>query len=245
MFMNYLFSLLLIAFCLKTLAWVYYRNTNNPTIVDVTWPLCILIVSFYNFNNIPMLTSLLLAFWAFRLSYYLYAYRVKKGHIDPRYEYLSKNHTGNKTWYFFKNFQTQGVLALIVASVFTLAHGSTATQLEPLMILGSLITFGGLCIEILADRQLHNFKTRHPEATLCKVGLWQYSRHPNYVGEMLVWIGFSISMYQYNPYSILGTLALWAIMHFITIPATEELCKENKGKEYEEYMNSTPKWIGV
>jgi steroid 5-alpha reductase family enzyme len=243
--MKYFFSLLIIAFCLKTLAWMYYKKTNNPTIVDVTWPLCILFVSFINFQNIPILTALLLTFWALRLSYYLYAYRVKQGHVDARYEHLAKNHTGDKTIYFFKNFQTQGVLAVVVASVFTLAHSSATSHVGAFMVFGSLITLAGLIIEVLADKQLHDFKTKHPNAQICQVGLWQYSRHPNYVGEILVWVGFSVSMFQNNPYSIIGTAVLWAIMQFITIPTTEELCKKNKGSEYEKYMHSTPKWIGV
>ena len=224
---------------LETLTWLYYLTYKNPTIIDVSWPLVIMVASLLNTNNIPPITTALLILWALRLSCYLFLTRVAKGHTDKRYKYLSQGQT-NKNWYYFKNFQLQGVMGIVVATTFLLAKGETIVQLS-ILALGSFVSILGLAIETLADWQLHEFK-KH-SSKLCEKGLWAYSRHPNYVGEILVWIGFSISLFPLNPVSWLGTLFLWGIMEFITIPITEKLSKEKRGSEYINYEKRVPRWL--
>lgn len=230
---------LLVALFIELVAFIYYKKTNNPTIVDVAWPLAILGASLVTTNDISNTTSSLLILWALRLALYIFITRVRSGHIDPRYEFLSSD-AQSKDIYFLKNFVLQGALATGVASVFCIPLPLSQT-LTYFVYLGNLITLIGLVIETLADWQLFQHKLQSKE--LCTTGLWAYSRHPNLAGDLLVWVGFSISMLDQNWLSATGAVFLWYIMHHITIPITEELSMKRRGDAYKEYQDKVPKWF--
>jgi steroid 5-alpha reductase family enzyme len=62
-----------------------------------------------------------------------------------------------------------------------------------LEVLGLSIALVGLAMETLADEQLRRFKLKGVSGGICSVGLWSVSRHPNYLGEALVWWGLSLT----------------------------------------------------
>ena len=103
----------------------------------------------------------------------------------------------------------------------------------------------GFIWESVADYQKWNFK-RVPEQRhkLCKIGLWQYSRHPNYFGEITLWYGLGLISINHflEIYLLLGPICLHFLLLKVSgIPLIEAKHKDNP--EYLAYMQSTPALI--
>jgi steroid 5-alpha reductase family enzyme len=89
--------------------------------------------------------------------------------------------------------------------------------------LATAITFGAIACEWIADEQLRAFRRAHPSGT-CEVGLWRFSRHPNYFGEISFWVGLCLfGLAAGGPlWLVLGPLAMIALFVFASIPLAEK-----------------------
>lgn len=106
--------------------------------------------------------------------------------------------------------------------------------------LAVLVTFGAIAIETIADLQLHAFiKTRKP-GTFIQSGLWGWSRHPNYFGEVGFWWGLMLFGLAAAPdqwwWIVPGALTMTAMFFFASIPFMDNRSKERR-PAYAEYMN--------
>ena len=114
-------------------------------------------------------------------------------------------------------------------------------------IVGAGLWLIGLAGESLADAQLRRFKAR-PESKgkTCREGLWNYSRHPNYFFEWLIWIGYGILALG-APWGWLGMISPLAILYILTrltgIPLTEEQAIRSRGDDYRDYQRTTSAFI--
>jgi steroid 5-alpha reductase family enzyme len=99
----------------------------------------------------------------------------------------------------------------------------------------------------LADWQLAAFK-RAPENAnrVCDVGLWRYSRHPNYFFEWMIWIAFAVFALP-SPFGWLGMVGpvsiLWLLLRVTGIPMTEAQSLRSRGDDYRRYQNSTSAFL--
>lgn len=231
---------LLFAHTLMFGVWLIYKHQKIPMIADVFWSLGIVaqatIYCIFN-HNYPALLCLALI-WALRLSFFLYSTRLKKQHLDPRYQSIENNTPKKPELTFLINFQIQAFLQFLVASIWYFL------SLVPIPLaftfVSSLVVITGLGIEIYADKSLERFK-QHAKG-VCQLGLWRYSRHPNYFGELLIWFGFAIasSHFMLGLLGLISPLTLLLIMRFITGPLSEALSLEHKGTIYKEYQKRTP-----
>ena len=113
-------------------------------------------------------------------------------------------------------------------------------------ILATVVTLTAIWIETKYDRQLRDFvlTNDNPQAIL-DTGLWAYSRHPNYLGELLFWWGlflFTISVGASALWTITGPIAITLLFLFISIPMIEERHR-NKRPQYEQHQQRIPKLI--
>ena len=220
------------------LAWLMYRHVGNPMIADVAWGLGIMLLSwlhvlFFPVDRYHLIALAMVSCWGLRLSAYLYWTRLRQHWHDKRYQALEE-----RSHNLFINYQIQGFLQSIIAIPWFFIG---ANHIGICFYLGSIIFFMGFFIECLADSQLKTFKKNHPQQ-LCNSGLWQYSRHPNYFGEILIWIGFAILGVS-SHWGVLGAISpigLILLMRFITGPLTEETSIQSRGKAYLDYQKSTP-----
>ena len=109
--------------------------------------------------------------------------------------------------------------------------------------LGLAICLAGALIELVADEQMKTFKQNNPKGTIMDKGLWQYSRHPNYFGEILFWVGLFVFAI---PFSIatdwwvsLGWLSMVILFVFVSVPMMDERSLENK-PHYKDHMERIP-----
>lgn len=99
---------------------------------------------------------------------------------------------------------------------------------------------------LYVDIQLEVFKNAKKAGTrkepILKDGLWNYSRHPNYFFEMIVWISFAGTLISLTGYyfPIISVVTMWVIFRWITTPLTEKGSVKRKGELYREYQRKTP-----
>ena len=143
-------------------------------------------------------------------------------------------------------FQAQALLDVVLSLSFLVAIRNTSSWGGG-DFLGVLIWVVAVVGESVADRQLERFRTEPANrGKTCRMGLWRYSRHPNYFFEWLVWCGIGLAALA----APLGWLALAspAIMLFLIlkvtgIPPTEERAVLSRGKDYRDYQATTSAFV--
>lgn len=242
-------SLLLITWgiviVMMLLFWVYYLTSKNPGIVDLGWVCGIFLAGqFLLLQNLMstrnMIISLLLMIWALRLGGFLLLTRVLKKEIDKRYVKLSSGWKMKQSLGFLINYQFQGFLLMFIVVPFYYCAHSPSYHFTLTDYLAFIFVVCGIVFEAIADQQLNRFKKKH-SGGVCNVGLWKYSRHPNYFFEWLVWLGFELFALA-TPMGWVGLIspiALFVIMWFITIPITEQGSLDSRGAAFEQYQQQT------
>jgi steroid 5-alpha reductase family enzyme len=105
---------------------------------------------------------------------------------------------------------------------------------------GCLVSILGIVLEAAADATAHRFRKEHPGQVNDR-GLWKYSRHPNYLGEITFWWGVFFMMLSVEPESwhfFVGPLANTLLFIFISIPLMEKRQLRNK-PDYQTYREET------
>jgi steroid 5-alpha reductase family enzyme len=234
--------------------WVFARRMNNAGIVDIWWSFAFAPVAlFYGiFGSGNMLRNSLVAAmvcaWSLRLGFHLYK-RVMSHHPqeDPRYAALRQQFP-KRTWLmFFGFFQLQGLLVGLLSLPVALACSNAAKGIGAFEMVGVglwLVAIGG---EAVADMQLALFKA-HPAAKgrVCDLGLWKYSRHPNYFFEWCVWIAYFVFSIG-SPWWWIGIASPLLMLFFLTcvtgIPPSEAHSLASRGEAYRNYQRRTSAFL--
>lgn len=177
-------------------AWLVCTLRRNVGLVDIVWPLFILLAGFVFLAQqevVPLRGALALALataWGLRLAIHL-ALRNWNAPEDHRYQAIrARNQPGYAWKSFYLVFLLQAGLAFIVSAPLHAALHAADGPLGVIGITGMVVAAGGLLFEAIADFQLARFVKR-PEnrGQVMDRGLWRYTRHPNYFGEFCVWWG--------------------------------------------------------
>ena len=153
--------------------------------------LTLVLAGTYHWRQI-LVTSLVVA-WGLRLSGYL-LYRIIKIGEDDRFD---DKRSDPVRFAMFWIFQAVWVFTVSLPVIFINAPRSaeylSPDSFTPMDIIGSILFATGLLCEAVSDQQKFSFRN-NPEnrGMWCQVGLWKVSRHPNYFGEILVWVGIFI-----------------------------------------------------
>ncbi|MCH2170433.1 DUF1295 domain-containing protein [Myxococcota bacterium] len=198
-------------------------------------------------NPITDARSLLLggmiAIWAIRLGSFLF-FRIQRSGGDGRFDSL-KTHLGR----FLMTWTLQALWVLFTAACALAAMTSTkTTPLGAWAIVGSIVFIAGFVIEIVADRQKSAFRSNpaHRDRFI-ESGLWAWSRHPNYFGEIVLWLGIAcvafpaLSGWQYA--TLVSPIFVFVLLSRISgVPLLEARGKKKWGHEpeYRAYLDRTP-----
>jgi steroid 5-alpha reductase family enzyme len=179
------------------------------------------------------IVSTLVSLWAIRLTWNWIRTWGGPGHEDWRYVEIQKR-TGRLYWLaslagihlFPALLVWLGSLSLVVAI------GTGTNTLGPLDVLATLVTAGAIGIEALADEQLRRYRARTATAgAIMEEGLWAYSRHPNYFGEISFWTGlflFALAADSSAWRCAIGPVSMIALFVFGTIPMMEKRSLERR-----------------
>lgn len=240
-------------FTLMSLLWVYQVIKKDATIVDVGWSFgmglsaCYLAWAVDGNPGRQLFATSLIALWSLRLGGYLWYARILKGHSeDPRYLAMRESMGKHASLKFFGVFQAQTLFVVFFMFPFV----AVLVDQQPLWQLHDFIAIGFWLIavigETIADKQLHQFKTNPVnKGKTCQVGLWQYSRHPNYFFEWLHWFAYPLIAWG-SPYGlwawIMPAMMLLFLVKLTGIPYSESQALKHRA-DYAEYQKKTPKFF--
>jgi steroid 5-alpha reductase family enzyme len=250
MLQTILFSVL--AVFLYMLVWfIAALIKKDNSIVDIAWGLGFVLIAVVNlwisqtFSGRPLLLTFLIIIWAGRLAGYIFVRNRGKGE-DFRYAQF-REIWGEKVILktFINVFMLQGFFMLLIAYPIILVNGTTQRMLNILDCFGLFIWLTGFFFEALGDYQLYKFKRDHTnQGRIMTSGLWKYTRHPNYFGEVTVWWGIFViaGSAPYGLTAIISPLLVTFLLVKVSgVPMLEKRYKDNL--EFMEYARKTSSFI--
>src|SRR5262245_48173101 len=241
-------------FVIMTLLWLAGIAKKNFSYVDVGWSINFAVLAVLyatlasRWTTRKWVIAAMFSLWSIRLAGHL-AKRIIGEPEEGRYVELRRKWggSGNLNLKFFAFFQFQAVLNVVLAIPLLIACLNPEPRLHVLEAAGVAIWLIGLVGESLSDAQLAAFK-RDPanRGQVCSVGLWSWSRHPNYFFEWTIWVGYAVFALA-SPWGWLA-LAMPALMlHFLInvtgVKATEEQALRSKGELYRSYQQRTSMFV--
>ena len=238
-----------VAFVIQWLVFVPSYRLQTEHWYDLTGSLtylCIVIGTLLlvgRFDLRSLVIVALVTIWAVRLGRFLYR-RVQKAGSDSRFDEIKPSFTG-----FLMAWTLQGLWVFL-----TLAAALAAmTTLSPpafgvLAVIGVLIWMIGFLIEAVADAQKQAFRRDPANAgRFIHSGLWAWSRHPNYFGEITLWTGIALialpALSGWQLVTLISPLFVYVLIVYISgIPMLESRADERWGDDpaYRDYKARTP-----
>ena len=237
-------SLLIADMAATVFTFLFSLLFRNASVYDPYWSVQppVILVAFAMGRELTLFGILLLAavsFWALRLTAN-WAYTFGDlTHEDWRYRMLREK-TGR--WYPVINFvgihavPTLVVWGCTLPAVFAIREGLSLSVLSAVFLALSL---GAALLQGTADVQMHRYR-KHRDGAFCRSGLWKYSRHPNYLGEILMWWGVGLSVVAACPAAwgyLSGALANTALFLFVSIPLADG--RQSRKEGFAEYKKQT------
>jgi steroid 5-alpha reductase family enzyme len=230
------------------------RRLDNYGIVDVAWSYAFTgLALFYalaagGWGPRRALIATLVTLWSLRLGTHL-SWRVMGHHPveDSRYQQLRRDWAADFPARMYRFFQYQALSVVLLGLPFLLAALHGRPGLHPLEWLGLGVWLAGWVCESVADRQLAAFRRDPARAgQVCDRGLWAWSRHPNYFGEWLIWVGFALIALA-APWGWLGLIAPLGILHLLLnvtgVPTAEASSLRSKGEAYRAYQRRVARFF--
>ena len=182
--------------------------------------------------------------WAIRLGSFLFM-RIHKAGEDRRFREIKTNFTR-----FFMTWTLQGMwVSMCLLCVLTALSSYSGIIMNNVFYIGLLIFVIGFIIEVIADHQKTVFrKDINNKDKFISTGLWSYSRHPNYFGEILLWFGVAImsfsSLQDLQYLTLISPIFVYVLLVYISgIRILENQGDKKWGHldSYKEYLKNTPR----
>lgn len=238
---------------LMTLLWIYQVFSKNATIVDVGWSfgmgLSACYLAFVSDGDLyrRIFAASLMGIWALRLGGHLLYTRIIKGHgEDPRYANMRDIMKQHVNLGFFAIFQMQSIFVVL----FMIPMAVVMQSKQPLWQWHDFIALGFWILavigESIADKQLHQFKSNADnKGRTCQVGLWKYSRHPNYFFEWLHWFAYPFiawGTYHSDWTWMMPLMMLIFLLKLTGIPYSESQALKHRS-DYADYQRKTSMFV--
>ena len=219
----------------------FYDLTGSLTFISVT---SIAYFSLDNPSTIDTILYLYVIVWAGRLGIFLFRRIIKDGK-DERFDKAKK-----KFFWFLQYWMGQAAWGVFTAGASILAILSPVeAELEVIAFIGIFLWWSGFLIEVISDYQKRKFReTSDPKTEFISTGLWGRSRHPNYFGEITLWVGMavislsSLSGIEYVT-AVVSPLFIYLLLRKAEgVPMLERIADERYGElsDYQEYKANTP-----
>lgn len=241
-------AVVLLAFVVQWVVYIHAQLKQTEKYFDLVGSLTYTSISLVILFSVPDLSTralvlgLMVMTWALRLGPFLY-FRIKKDGGDSRFDERKKVPIR-----FFNVWNIQGLWVTFTASAAWI--GMTSADQEPigwLFFVGITLWVLGLIIEVTADVQKRVWR-RKPEnkGRFITTGLWSWSQHPNYFGEITLWLGVAlVALPNFSGWQYIGLLSPIFVTILLTkvsgIPLLQQQGEERWGDEkaYREYRENT------
>lgn len=243
---------LVAAFAVMGIAWVVSIATRDASVADIAWGLLFVAVAWMAVGlgegdaERSFVVAVLVSLWGIRLAAFI---AERHDGEDRRYRDMREKHGDAE---FAKRslwsvFGTQALLGFVISlPVQVVATDPSPEALGILSWLGlALFTFG-LLFEAVSDAQLRAFtKDEDNDGQVMDKGLWRYSRHPNYFGEVCVWWGIWLFALETGSgvWTAIGPIAITFLLLRVSGVALTEKSISSRRPGYEEYVERTSAFI--
>ena len=241
----------LLIFCYMTIWFVIGLLLKRNDVADIAWGIGFIIVSLFlyikfgTYIDRGLLVTILVTVWGSRLSYHILKRNINRPE-DKRYA-LWRNTWGK--WFitrsYFQIYILQGILLFLIVmpvSIVNIFRGSSWTLID---CIGLLIWIFGFYFESVGDKQLRTFLSDpNNKGKILNTGLWKYTRHPNYFGEVTQWWGLWVIALSvpFGFWAIIGPLTItFLILKVSGVPMLEKDMIKNP--LFDEYRQTTNKFI--
>ncbi|MCH2415649.1 MAG: DUF1295 domain-containing protein [Acidimicrobiales bacterium] len=239
----------LIAFAVQWICFIPSWFLHSERFFDLVGSATYLTVAVVSLLAIPkidtrsVLLGLMICLWGLRLGTFLFARVQAVGH-DARFNLIK-----HKFAWFLMTWTVQGLWVLITSSAALAAiTSSKRSDFGIIGIIGIILWLTGFVIEIVADEQKRKFKLDpSKQNSFITDGLWSWSQHPNYFGEIVLWIGVSLvalpglSSWQY--FTLISPVFVFILLTRISgLPMLNSAARKRWGDdpEFLAYKKSTP-----
>jgi steroid 5-alpha reductase family enzyme len=236
----------LIIFIYATCWFIAAVIKKRNDIADIAWGIGYILICLYLFlcyesSAVNILLYTLVTAWGLRLSLHIYSRNTNKTE-DFRYKAWRDEWGRSFYWRsYLQVFLLQGVFLIVILSPVIHAAVETSHTWNVYTGIGSFCWLIGFYFQAVGDWQLAYFiKHKKTPGAVMQTGLWKYSRHPNYFGEIMMWWGIFIITIPYTNslYFIAGPLTITGLLVFVSgIPMLEKKYKGNPA--FEDYKKRT------
>jgi steroid 5-alpha reductase family enzyme len=243
------------AACFSVL-WLISLPLKDPSYVDSWWAFGVVVLTWSTWLQLDApaphdwLIAALATAWGLRLGLFLF-WRWRGHGRDRRYEQLAQRARQKHGMSFavfsaLWVFAPQMLLQIVMALPAQLGQIGDARSLGALAVAGAALAAFGIVYEAIADAQLASFKANAAnKGKVMDRGLWRYSRHPNYFGELCAWWGiYAIACEtSYGAWSLPGPLLLTFLLTRVSGAPTTEPHLQKTRPDYEAYKQRTSSFI--
>lgn len=243
--MNIFLQVAILVFIYMNVWFLISLIVKRNDIADLAWGLGFVAVSWFTFlrsgyNLAQIVVTLLVSIWGLRLASHIYK-RLKRTTEDKRY--LAWRNEWGKYFLvrsYFQVYILQGIFLYLI-SISIIYINSNNIDFGIMQIIGIITWIIGFYFEYTSDKQLSDFiKNPANKGKLMTTGLWKYSRHPNYFGEVTQWWG--IFLLAGSLFTIISPLTITLLILFVSgVPLLE---KKYEGRaDWEDYKKTTSVFI--
>lgn len=247
--MNIFFQLAITVWVYMTVWFVIALLKKRNDVADVAWGLGFPLMAWVTYalaphamagTRVALLVNVLVTIWGLRLALHIY----RRNHGKPEdYRYAQWRREWGK-WFVLRSYAQvyllQGALLYCIALPVLINNVHATYSFGILHYVGLALWVIGFLFESTADRQLRAFvRDENNKGKIMRSGLWKYSRHPNYFGEVTQWWGIGLlTLWTAGGWSIVGPLTITCLILFVSgVPLLEK--KMAQKPEFAEYKKRT------
>lgn len=248
--MYYYFCLVLILFFYMAIGFIVSIFLKRNDIADVMWGFGFVLLSWsaflisQTFSWVALIVNILVTIWGLRLSTHIFLRNIKKPE-DYRYKKWRDEWSCFYLRSFLQVFMLQGFFLFLIALPILILNRSNAHYIGFISFIGFVVWGVGFAFEVVADYQLSKFLLDSKnKGKILRSGLWKYSRHPNYFGEVMLWWGIFLICFglTYNILILVSPVIItFLILKVSGIPMLEKKLEENS--DFENYKKCTSKFF--
>ena len=248
------FNAVFLAFAIQWIAFIpayifqtekFYDLTGSLTYLSVIWYSLVLSSDqFTNINGANIAIVLLISLWAIRLGSFLFM-RIHHDGEDKRFRSIKPSASQ-----FFMTWTLQGLwVSLCSMCALTAISSNTGVVTNVFFYIGLALFITGFTVEVVADMQKSAFKAIPANKDkFITLGLWAKSRHPNYLGEIVLWTGIAVmsfsSLQGLQYLTLISPIFTYLLLVYVSgvrmLEARGDL-KWGDDPDYQNYKKSTPK----
>ena len=223
---------------------------RNASLYDPYWSIVpVFVIPFWiivkgtTVGVLDILLMVAIVIWGFRLTMnWLIGWRGLR-HQDWRYTMLKKK---NPDIWFITNLGGINMMPTLIVFLGMLPAYymiNSSQRLNIISTIGFILCLAASTLQFFADTQMARFRKENKDNDKCiNVGLWKYSRHPNYLGEITLWWGIWLMQMGVAPsywVTVAGPVAMTLLFVFISVPMMENYITQKK-PAYREYKKTVP-----